>query len=44
VAQPTGVHFFELGEAVTLYFNAAHVYVFDAEGLLVMSPVRGGGH
>lgn len=43
VAQLTGVHFFELGEALTLYFNAAHVYVFDAEGLLVLSPVRGGG-
>ncbi len=43
VAQLTGVHFFELGEVVNLYFNAAHVYIFDAEGLLMLSPVRGGG-
>jgi glycerol transport system ATP-binding protein len=43
VAQLTGVHYFELGESITLYFSAAHVYVFDAEGLLLISPVRGGG-
>lgn len=43
VAQLTGVHYFELGALVTLYFNPAQVYVFDAEGLLVLSPVRGGG-
>jgi glycerol transport system ATP-binding protein len=43
VAQLTGVHYFGLGESITLYFNAAHVYVFDAEGLLMLSPVRGGG-
>jgi glycerol transport system ATP-binding protein len=43
VAQLTGVHFFELGELITLYFSAAQVYVFDAEGLLLLSPVRGGG-
>ncbi|OGB30839.1 MAG: ABC transporter [Burkholderiales bacterium RIFCSPLOWO2_12_FULL_61_40] len=43
VAQLTGVHYFELGALVTLYFNPAQVYVFDAEGMLVLSPVRGGG-
>jgi glycerol transport system ATP-binding protein len=43
VAQLTGVHYFELGELITLYFSAAQVYVFDAEGLLLLSPVRGGG-
>ncbi len=43
VAQLTGVHYFELGALVTLYFNPTQVYVFDAEGMLVLSPVRGGG-
>ena len=43
VAQLTGVHFFELGEVVTLHVSAAQVYVFDAEGLLLLAPVRGGG-
>ena len=43
VAQLTGVHHFELGALVTLYFNPAQVYVFDAQGMLVLAPVRGGG-
>lgn len=43
VAQLTGVHHFDLGALVTLYFNPAQVYVFDAEGVLALSPVRGGG-
>lgn len=43
VAQLTGVHHFELGVNVTLYFNPAQVYVFDALGMLVLAPVRGGG-
>lgn len=43
VAQLTGVHHFDLGALVTLYFNPAQVYVFDAEGALALSPVRGGG-
>ena len=43
VAQLTGVHHFELGAQVSLYFNPAQVYVFDALGLLVQAPVRGGG-
>ena len=43
VAQLTGVHYFELGVQVTLYFNPAQVYVFDAQGMLVLAPVRGGG-
>ncbi len=43
VVQLTGVHYFDLGTAVTVYFNAAQVYVFDAQGMLVLSPVRGGG-
>jgi glycerol transport system ATP-binding protein len=44
VAQLTGVHYFDLGAQVPMYFNPLHVYVFDAEGLLVLSPVRGGGY
>jgi glycerol transport system ATP-binding protein len=43
VAQLTGVHYFELGAALTLYFNPAEVYVFDAEGTLAISPARVGG-
>ena len=44
VAQLTGVHYFDLGAAITLYFNPALVYVFDADGMLLLSPVRGGEH
>ena len=43
VAQLTGVHYFELGTQVTLYLSAAQVYVFDAQGMLLLAPVRGGG-
>ncbi len=43
VAQLTGVHYFDLGAVITLYFGAAQAYVFDAQGLLLQSPVRGGG-
>jgi glycerol transport system ATP-binding protein len=38
VAQLTGVHRFELGSAITLYFNADHIYVFDAGEKLVTAP------
>ena len=43
VAQLTGVHYFDWGAQVPLYFNPAQIYVFDAEGMLLLSPVRGGG-
>ena len=43
VAQLTGVHYFDWGALVPLYFNPAQIYVFDAEGMLLLSPVRGGG-
>jgi glycerol transport system ATP-binding protein len=43
VAQLTGVHHFDLGQSVTFYFNPAQVYVFDAEGLLLLAPARGQG-
>lgn len=38
VAQLTGVHRFELGAAVTLYFSAAQAYVFDAADRLAVAP------
>ena len=38
VAQLTGVHRFELGAAITLYFNADQAYVFDAAEKLVVAP------
>lgn len=43
VAQLTGVHYFDLGAPLTLYFDPAQAYVFDSEGLLVRSPKRGAG-
>ncbi len=42
VAQLTGVHYFELGAALTLYLNAAQVYVFDAAGALLRAPAYRG--
>jgi glycerol transport system ATP-binding protein len=41
VAQLTGVHHFDLGQAVTFYFNPTAVYVFDAQGWLLLAPQRG---
>jgi glycerol transport system ATP-binding protein len=41
VAQLTGVHFFELGANVTLYLHPAQVYVFDADGALLVAPTKG---
>ena len=38
VAQLTGVPQFELGTAVTLYLDPAQVYVFDANGELLVAP------
>jgi len=42
VAQLTGVHYFELGSAITLYLHASQAYVFDSQGLLMLAPQRGG--
>lgn len=42
VAQLTGVHQFTLGEAVTLYLDAAQVHVFDSAGRLLVAPSREG--
>jgi glycerol transport system ATP-binding protein len=38
VAQLTGVHRFELGASITLYFSAARAYVFDAGEKLARAP------
>ncbi len=40
VAQLTGVHYFELGGAITLHLNPAQVHVFDAKGELLLAPPR----
>ncbi len=38
VAQLTGVHQFELGAKVALFLNPSQVYVFDANGDLLVAP------
>jgi glycerol transport system ATP-binding protein len=38
VAQLTGVHRFELGASITLYFSASQAYVFDASEKLARAP------
>lgn len=40
VAQLTGVHYFALGDPLTLYLNPSHVYVFDSDGNMLIAPVR----
>jgi glycerol transport system ATP-binding protein len=40
VAQLTGVHGFELGAAITLALDPAQVYVFGADGNLLLAPAR----
>jgi glycerol transport system ATP-binding protein len=42
VAQLTGVHYFELGVRVSLYFSPAQVYVFDSSGALLLAPAHRG--
>ena len=42
VAQLTGVHFFDLGAAITLHLDPAAVHVFGADGRLLRAPERGG--
>ena len=44
VAQLTGVHRFDLGAPLTLYFNASQAYVFDAGGQLLVAPRWRKGH
>jgi glycerol transport system ATP-binding protein len=43
VAQLTGVHFFDLGAALTLYFHPSQAYVFGADEMLLLAPQRGRG-
>jgi glycerol transport system ATP-binding protein len=42
VAQLTGVHHFDLGAPITLHLNPAQVYVFGADGALLVAPERKG--
>jgi glycerol transport system ATP-binding protein len=42
VAQLTGVHYFDLGAPLTLHLNPTQVYVFDAQGQLLVAPQRAG--
>jgi glycerol transport system ATP-binding protein len=44
VAQLTGVHYFDLGAPITLHFNPAHIYLFDATGALRTAPTRPSGN
>ncbi len=38
VAQITGVHHFDIGFALTLYFTPSAAFVFDADGDLLLAP------
>jgi glycerol transport system ATP-binding protein len=40
VAQLTGVHFFDIGAAITLHLNPAQAFVFGADGALLLAPAR----
>ncbi len=40
VAQLTGVHYFDLGAALTLYLDPTQIYLFGADGLLLQAPRR----
>ena len=44
VAQLAGVHYFDLGDAVPVYFRPDDVYVFDSAGMLALAPTREGVH
>lgn len=44
VAQFTGVHYFDLGAQIQVFVNPLHLYVFDAQGKLLLAPLRAGGH
>jgi glycerol transport system ATP-binding protein len=43
VAQLTGVHHFELGARITLFLHPSQVYVFGAQGELLVAPTREAG-
>ena len=44
VAQLAGVHYFDLGDAVAVYFRPQDVFVFDSAGMLALAPTREGVH
>ena len=37
-------HYFELGDAMPVYFRPQDVYVFDSAGMLALAPMREGVH
>jgi len=40
VAQLTGVHYFDLGSPITLYFDPRRLYVFGADGVRLLAPSK----
>jgi len=40
VAQLTGVHYFDLGAPLTLYFDPRRLYVFGADGVRLLAPAK----
>ncbi|MGP1614488.1 MAG: ABC transporter ATP-binding protein [Pollutimonas bauzanensis] len=44
VAQVTGVHHFEIGAALALYFTPSTAFVFDAAGDLLLAPPQARTH
>jgi glycerol transport system ATP-binding protein len=43
VMQLTGVHYFDLGAQIHVYFNPSQAYFFDATGRLLQAPTMAGG-
>jgi glycerol transport system ATP-binding protein len=43
VMQLTGVHYFDLGTRIHVYFNPSQAYFFDATGGLLLAPMMTGG-
>jgi glycerol transport system ATP-binding protein len=44
VEQLAGVHYFDLGDGMPVYFRPQDVYVFHSAGLLALAPLREGVH
>jgi hypothetical protein len=38
------VHYFDLGDAMPVYFRPQDMYVFDSAGMLALAPTREGVH
>lgn len=44
VAQLMGVHYFDMGAPLEVFVDSAQLYVFDAQGPLLLAPWRARGH